>query len=319
MAANDATVHDSDQIAEPNPHRAGEDAYCRRRTRYSSAEWEPIGVVAFMNVTRNSSEARLFGAQGRLAHLVSSGELQGIKSYMLATGAVLVAFAVRYALGDVLHHDALFALFTPSILLAAMFGGLGPALAATGLSLVGAYWLGDLELTAAGSLIELGIFAFAGLSIAWLGELLHRVYRSAVSTDDTLQQRDAHLRSIMDTVLDAAVVIGTDGKIISFNLAAERQFGYTASEAIGRNVSMLMPTPYRDEHDLYLSRYLQTGEKKIIGKDRVVVARRKDGSTFPIQLAVGEMQSGGETYFTGFIRDLTERQQSASELEKMEV
>jgi two-component system, LuxR family, sensor kinase FixL len=116
-------------------------------------------------------------------------------------------------------------------------------------------------------------------------------------------------------VPDATVAIETDGKIVSFNAAAVRQFGYTADEAIGNNVSMLMPSPYREQHDAYLERYLKTGEKRIIGIDRVVVGRRKDGSTFPMTLAVGEMTSGGQTYFTGFIRDLTERQESAARLE----
>ncbi len=256
--------------------------------------------------------------RARLARAVSAGELEGARAYILAVAAVLVAFLIRYGLEDVLRDGALFALFTPSILLAAMFGGLGPALAATALSLCGAYYLGRLQLTSVGNMLELGIFAAAGLLIAWLGELLHRAYRSALSTGETLQAREAHLRSIMDTVLDATVVIETDGAIISFNAAAERQFGYAAGEVIGKNVSMLMPAPYSSEHDGYLDRYLATGQKRIMGKDRVVMARRKDGSTFPIKLAVGEMRSGGKTYFTGFIRDLTERQQSAAELEQMQ-
>ena len=256
--------------------------------------------------------------QGRLAKAVSAGELHGVNAYILAFGAVLVAFVIRHGLEGVLRDGALFALFTPSILLAAMFGGLGPALAATALSLCGAYYLGGLQLTSIGNMLELGIFAAAGILIAWLGELLHRVYRSALSTGETLEAREAHLRSIMDTVFDAAVVIETNGAIISFNTAAEKQFGYAASEIIGKNVNILMPAPYRTEHDHYLDRYLETGEKRIIGKDRLVVARRKDGSTFPIKLAVGEMRSAGKTYFTGFIRDLTERQQSAAELEQMQ-
>lgn len=255
--------------------------------------------------------------RARLADAVGAGELQGAAAYMLAFGAVLVSFLIRYGLEDVLRDGALFALFTPSILLAAMFGGLGPALAATVLSLCGAYYLGGLQLTSAGNIIELSIFAAAGVLIAWLGELLHRSYRTALSTGETLQAREAHLRSIMDTILDAAIVIETNGVIISFNGAAERQFGYSADEVIGKNVSILMPAPYSLEHDGYLDRYLESGVKRIIGKDRVVMARRKDGSTFPIKLAVGEMESGGRTYFTGFIRDLTERQQSAAELEQM--
>src|SRR5690606_35600442 len=84
--------------------------------------------------------------------------------------------------------------------------------------------------------------------------------------------------------------------------------------AVGRNVSMLMPSPYQEQHDRYLAHYMSTGEKRIIGVDRVVVGRRKDASTFPMKLSVGEMQSEGKTYFTGFIRDLTERAESEARL-----
>jgi two-component system sensor kinase FixL len=138
----------------------------------------------------------------------------------------------------------------------------------------------------------------------------------AAATAETLRERDDHLQSILDTVLDAMVVIDAQGKMLSFNASAVRQFGYEPPEVVGRNVSMLMPAPYREQHDAYLERYLRTGEKRIIGIDRVVVGRRKDGSTFPMKLAVGEMRRGDRVYFTGFIRDLTERQESAAELDQ---
>jgi two-component system sensor kinase FixL len=133
-----------------------------------------------------------------------------------------------------------------------------------------------------------------------------------------LEEREAHLRSILDTVLDATVVIEQDGTIVSFNSAAVRQFGYAEDEVVGQNVRMLMPEPYRREHDSYIHRYLLTGEKRIIGVDRVVVGRRKDGSTFPMKLAVGEMKTGDRRYFTGFIRDLTEREESAARLQEIQ-
>ncbi|HWA42990.1 MAG TPA: PAS domain S-box protein, partial [Hypericibacter adhaerens] len=104
------------------------------------------------------------------------------------------------------------------------------------------------------------------------------------------------------------------GTMTSFNRAAVRQFGYEPEEAIGQNVRLLMPSPYREQHDGYLHRYLETGEKRIIGIDRVVVGRRKDGSTFPMTLAVGETRIDDKIYFTGFIRDLTERQESEARL-----
>ncbi|HZZ33790.1 MAG TPA: PAS domain S-box protein, partial [Phenylobacterium sp.] len=125
-----------------------------------------------------------------------------------------------------------------------------------------------------------------------------------------LEAREAHLRSILDSVPDAMIVIDERGTIQSFSSAAERQFGWTADEAIGRNVSFLMPEPYRGAHDDYLSRYLATGERRVIGLGRVVVGAHREGSTFPMELAVGEMRSGERRFFTGFVRDLTERQEA---------
>ncbi|RNF34303.1 PAS domain S-box protein [Paracoccus methylarcula] len=135
---------------------------------------------------------------------------------------------------------------------------------------------------------------------------------------EQLEAREAHLRSILDTVLDATIVIDKRGRMISFNQAAVRQFGYPEAEVVGQNVNMLMPEPYRGEHDEYVRRYLTTGERRVIGIDRVVVGRRKDGSTFPMKLAVCETRSGGETFFTGFIRDLTERAESEARLEEIQ-
>lgn len=128
----------------------------------------------------------------------------------------------------------------------------------------------------------------------------------------------ALLRSILDTVPDAMVVIDQAGIVRSFSRAAERLFGYTAAEVVGRNVSLLMPTPYREQHDGYLKRYLLTGERRIIGIGRVVVGLRKNGSTFPMELAVGEVVQGGQHLFTGFVRDLTERQRTQARLQELQ-
>jgi two-component system sensor kinase FixL len=134
----------------------------------------------------------------------------------------------------------------------------------------------------------------------------------------TLREREAHLQSILDTVPDAMVVIDIHGIIQSFSAAAERLFGWTPAGAVGRNVSMLMPQPYHDAHDGYLARYLATGERRIIGLGRVVVGERRDGSTFPMELAVGEMKSADRRYFTGFVRDLTERQETERRLQDLQ-
>lgn len=133
-----------------------------------------------------------------------------------------------------------------------------------------------------------------------------------------LASREAHLKSILETVPDAMIVINERGIVQSFSVAAERLFGYEPDEVIGKNIKMLMPSPYRENHDGYLDRYLRTGERRIIGIGRVVVGERKDGSTFPIELAVGEMRSADKRYFTGFIRDLTERQRTEARLQELQ-
>jgi two-component system sensor kinase FixL len=131
-------------------------------------------------------------------------------------------------------------------------------------------------------------------------------------------EAEAHLRSILATVPDAMVVIDEWGLILSFSAAAEKMFGYSENEVVGENVKILMPNPDRDRHDQYLSNYLATGKRKIIGIGRVTTALHRDGNTFPIELAVGEAWSGGRRIFTGFIRDLTERQQTLLRLQDLQ-
>jgi PAS domain S-box-containing protein len=138
---------------------------------------------------------------------------------------------------------------------------------------------------------------------------------------DTIAEREAHLLSILDTIPDAMIVINEQGVITSFSPAAEKLFRYQANEVCGQNVRMLMPNPDRESHDRYLSHYLETGQRRIIGYGRVVTGQRKDKTTFPMELAVGEAVSGGKRIFTGFIRDLTSRHKIEEELrqsQKME-
>ncbi len=138
---------------------------------------------------------------------------------------------------------------------------------------------------------------------------------------DDIVTREAHLRSILDTVPEAMVVIDAKGSITSFSAAAAQLFGYRPEEVIGQNVKMLMPEPYRSEHDGYIGHYLSTGEARIIGYGRIVKGLTKDGAIFPMELAVGEARGKGQRVFTGFIRDLTSRQKMEEELrqaQKME-
>lgn len=135
---------------------------------------------------------------------------------------------------------------------------------------------------------------------------------------EELRAREAHLRSILATVPDAMIVVDEVGIIQSFSMTAERLFGYQSREVVGRNVSILMPEPDRGRHDGYMARYRTTGERRIIGIGRVVTGQRKDGSTFPMHLSIGEMRSETQRSFTGFIRDLTERQETLAKLQTVQ-
>jgi two-component system, LuxR family, sensor kinase FixL len=131
-------------------------------------------------------------------------------------------------------------------------------------------------------------------------------------------QDEVRFRAVIDTAVDGIILIDARGTVLVFNPACEKLFGYRADEVIGQNVKMLMPPPYRDEHDGYLGNYLRSGERKIIGIGREVVGRRKDGSTFPMELSVGETQESGEKTFVGIIHDITERKQHDQALRESE-
>ena len=192
--------------------------------------------------------------------------------------------------------------------IAALLAGLAGAMIAAGLA----------PERAAVDPVSAALFAACGLGICIMGERLRRTTSDAVARNHDLMAREAHLSSILDTVPDAMVVIDEQGVIRSFSTAASRLFGYAAAEAVGRNISALMPEPYRTAHDGYIKRYLATGERRIIGIGRVVVGERRDGTTFPMELAVGEMKSEAERFFTGFIRDLTERQMTEARLQELQ-
>jgi PAS domain S-box-containing protein len=134
----------------------------------------------------------------------------------------------------------------------------------------------------------------------------------------SLIESEAKAKSILETAVDGIVIISSQGVIESFNPAAEKIFGYSQEEVIGRNVSILMPQPHRSRHDQYIQSYLRSGEKKIIGIGRETMAQGKDGTTFPIELSVSEVRLGTRSIFTGIIRDITDRRRSASALKVSE-
>jgi two-component system, LuxR family, sensor kinase FixL len=256
-----------------------------------------------------SVDASLSGDQG----------LPAVWRYCLAVVLVAVSCLARILLARLLGDDAAYLLFIPAVFIASGVGGLGPGLVATALSdLLSIYLLRTSFPFPVSQLLTLGIFTAIGAGLAGLGERLLRARSSAAASTQNLLAREAHLKSILDTVPDAMIVIDRQGIVQSFSLAAERLFKYNAEEVIGENIKMLMPQPYRGDHDRYLKRYAETGQRRIIGIGRVVVGERKGGSTFPMELAVGEMRSSDKTFFTGFIRDLTERQNTESRLQELQ-
>jgi len=133
-------------------------------------------------------------------------------------------------------------------------------------------------------------------------------------TEVALLESEERMRAILETAVEGIVTIDERGIIESVNPAAERLFGYKAAEVIGRNVSVLMPSPYREKHDGYMANYLRTGHAKIIGIGREVVGQRKDGTIFPMDLAVSEVKLADKRLFTGFVRDITERKRLEKEV-----
>ena len=233
----------------------------------------------------------------------------------IAACALAAGFALRLLLNDLLGASAAGLLLMPAILAAVVIGGTMPGMIVTLASLPLAYLFAQQNQSGLAATTNLVLLLVVGAMFAWLGGAWRRERQKSLASGQTVVQQQAHLQSILDTVPDATIVIDTKGRIESFNAAAVRQFGYQPAEVIGENISMLMPSPYREQHDAYLHRYLDTGEKRIIGIDRVVVGLRQDGSTFPMKLEVGETKSGDRRYFTGFIRDLTERQENAAQLQ----
>ena len=133
-------------------------------------------------------------------------------------------------------------------------------------------------------------------------------------TELQLRESEARARSILETTVDAIITINTHGNIKTFNQTAETLFGYSANEVIGKNVKILMPDPYKSEHDDYMNHYVETGERKIIGIGREVTGRRKDGSTFPMYLAVSEIKLPNQHIFTGIVRDISEQRRLEQEV-----
>jgi len=246
--------------------------------------------------------------------------------YAIALGLVGLVFAALAVLDSDQSLQLPYLFFVPAVLVSGIIGGWGPGLLATFLSLlIHIYPDGDdsslLGFGSPGFTAELSralTFTAIGVGVSWIGERLRASLSRATQSAQDAAAREAHLQSILDTVPEAMIVIDERGSIQSFSAAAARLFGYSLEEVLGKNIKMMMPSPYRENHDGYIARYLSTGERRIIGIGRVVVGERKDGTTFPMELAVGEMKSNNRRFFTGFIRDLTERQQTEARLQELQ-
>ncbi|MFZ2081728.1 MAG: PAS domain S-box protein [Xanthobacteraceae bacterium] len=239
--------------------------------------------------------------------------------YGVAILAIAAGLGVKLIFAPVLGGEASYILFVPAVLIASALGGWGPGLMATALGLaLGLFFVAETRQLATADVVHGFIFALVGFAVSWRGAILLRFWRIADARTQDVEARTAHLQSILDSIPDAMVVINEHGLIQSFSSAAERLFGLSAAEVLGKNVKILMPSPYREDHDGYIERYLRTGERRIIGIGRVVVGQRNDGSTFPMELAVGEMHVREQRFFTGFIRDLTERQQTEARLQELQ-
>ncbi len=270
-------------------------------------------MKAYLIDMSSKNDGSLGGAEARVS------ARQTIVLYGIAVVAVAVALAARLALAPILGDQSQYLFFVPAVLVTAGVAGLGPGLFATALSAaVVLFVAGRLHGFAMPDAVNAAAFVLLGIAISWGGEQLQRSRISAALSTRNALAREAHFKSILDTVPEAMIVIDERGIVQSFSTAAERLFGYSAAEVIGQNIKMLMPSPYRENHDAYIERYLRTGERRIIGIGRVVVGERKDGSTFPMELAVGEMRSSNQRFFTGFIRDLTEPQKTEARLQELQ-
>lgn len=256
--------------------------------------------------------------KGRFLQSTFARRFDRAQAYSVAVAAVMIALLTRLLLHGLVDDHFRFTFFFPAILVAASIGGWLPGLLAIVLSMAGVALVPSLTTIPPLTLLDGFIFGAVGLAIVWIGAALHDAWRVIDRTQRALDRREAQIKLMLDTIPDPTIGIDQEGTVISFNAAAVRQFGYGEDKVIGRNVRMLMPSPDQEQHDGYIARYLRTGEKHIIGVDRVVVGQRNDGTTFPMKLVVGEMMVEGKTYFTAFVRDMTEREESAARLREIQ-
>jgi two-component system, LuxR family, sensor kinase FixL len=235
-----------------------------------------------------------------------------VKRYGAALLLVTASLLLGVGLQPWLDVGTTFLLFLPAVMAAAWSGGIGPGIFSTVLAASLAMFLGvepawSFAVAEPVNLISLALFVGVATGVTGVIQRLQDTRTAARAAAEQGNARTQVLQTILDTAVDGIIVIDATGLIESFNRGAERLFGYPASDVIGRNVSVLMPSPDHERHDDYLARYLSTGEAHIIGLGREVRGRRRDGSAFPLHLSVGEMTIDGKRKFTGMLHDLTVR------------
>ena len=233
------------------------------------------------------------------------------RHYALAIALVAGSVLLRFALAPWLGLKVPYIHFFPAILLAGWYGGFGPGAAATLFATLAAmYFFLPPDGFAVGDradAVSLPLFAVVGVMIAWLNHLRRAAETSQRTSAAQSTARAERLDAVFNTTVDGIIVIDEKGTIEEVNRGAVRMFGYPEPEVLGRNIKMLMPSPHHEQHDGYLENYLSTGAARIIGQGRQVSGRRRDGSTFPLHLSVGEMMINGQRKFTGMLHDLTAR------------
>jgi len=256
-----------------------------------------------------------------------------LKEIGLAAAAVVVALAARVLLDPVLGSKHPYIFLYGALAVTSLFARWQIGAGAGVLGFIASHLLfaGGREgaaLPATQDLLGSLAFAVSASLIILSGALFQRAHgklnrsslllqESNVRADtvlEDLREAEERMRSVVDHVIDGIITIDERGTITTFNRAAERIFGYTVREVVGRNVKLLMPEPYRGEHDAYVDNYLRTGKAKIIGIGREVVGQRKDGVSFPMELAISEFRLRDRRYFTGIVRDITDRKRLEDQL-----
>jgi PAS domain S-box-containing protein len=244
-----------------------------------------------------------------------------LRRYGFALAATAAAALLYLLLSGVLGDQAPFFPFVLAVIVTAWYGGLKPGLLATVLgALLGSYFARPpahpLLVEQVGRPLAAGVFVIIGLAGSWLCGRLHAANRRIEEKQRVLEQAEEFIRSVVNHVIDGIITTDEDGTLKSFNLAAERIFGYAASEVIGQSVKLLMVAASPDGSDRSIADLVCTEQAKLRGVGEEVIGRRKDGSTFPMDLAVSEFHVHSHRCFTGIARDISERKRAAEALKE---